>query len=255
MKWRVAAVCHVGNARPNNEDMVLVGEKVFRDDRVQGAIELPAERPYGVAIADGMGGANAGEIASELVLEQLREGLATVKAGLDDDALATELRTLCLGIHGRVVEEGVADSTKVGMGATLVALVHYQARVFFLAAGDSRLYRYRGGTLKQISKDHSLRAALGSSDVPGNIVLNSFGGGSSFSIDFGPAARRVLVDDVFLLTSDGLSDVVPEADIETILATSDPEEGLLAAALNQGGQDNISYALVEVLSVDEDRGR
>lgn len=254
MKWRVAAVCHVGNNRPNNEDMILVGEKVFRDNRVQGAIELSAVRPYAVAIADGMGGANAGETASELVLEQLRQGLATVKAGLDDDALAREIRTLCLAIHGRVVEEGVADSTKVGMGATLVALLHYQNRVFFVAAGDSRLYRYRSGTLMQISKDHSLRAALGSPDVPSNIVLNSFGGGSSFSVDFGLAARKVLVADVFLLTSDGLSDVVPEVDIETILATSDPEVGLLAAALNRGSQDNISYALVEVLAVDEERG-
>lgn len=254
MKWRVAAVSDVGNTRLNNEDMVLVGERVFRDDRVQGAIELPADRPYAVAIADGMGGANAGEIASELVLEQLRQGLATLKAGLDDEGLAKEVQTLCLDIHGRVVAEGLADSRKVGMGATLVALLHYQTRVFFLAAGDSRLYRYRGGTLMQISKDHSLREALGSADVPGNIVLNSFGGGSTFSVDVGRAARRVLVEDVFLLTSDGLSDVVPEAEIETILAASDPEVGLLAAALNRGSQDNISYALVEVLAVDEDGG-
>ena len=213
---------------------------------------LPGERPYAVAIADGMGGANAGEIASALVLEQLRDCLATVKAGLDDDALAAELRTLCFSIHRRVVAEGAADSTKSGMGATLVALLHYQARVFSLAAGDSRLYRYRSGTLKQISKDHSLRAAVGSSDVPSNIILNSFGGGSSFSVDFGLAARRVFVDDVFLLTSDGLSDVMSDSDIEALLATGDPEVGLLAAALNRGSHDNISYALVEVLALDDD---
>ena len=85
MKWRVAAVCHVGNTRPNNEDMVLVGENAFRDDRAQCAVVLPGERPYAVAIADGMGGANAGDIASALVLEQLRDCLATVKAGLDDE--------------------------------------------------------------------------------------------------------------------------------------------------------------------------
>lgn len=252
MKWRIAAVCHVGNTRPNNEDMVLVGENAFRDDRVECEVALPGGPPYTVAIADGMGGAEAGEIASALVLEQLRDGLATVTVGLDDEALARELRILCFRIHGEVLAEGAADSAKTGMGATLVALLHYQARVFFLAAGDSRLYRYRGGALKQISKDHSLRAAVGGSDVPSNIILNSFGGGSSFSVDFGLAARRVFVDDVFLLTSDGLSDVVSDGDIEALLATSDPERGLLTAALNRGGQDNISYVLVKVLSTDDE---
>jgi len=253
MKWHIAAVCHAGNTRPNNEDMALVGENAFRDDRVYCTVALPDRQPYAVAIADGMGGANAGEVASALVLELLREGLSMLPAGLDDEALARQVKAMCFGIHSRVLARGLEDSATTGMGSTLVALLHYQGRVFFLAAGDSRLYRYRGGALKQISEDHSLRSAVGSSDVPSNIILNSFGGGSSFSVDFGLAARRVFVDDVFLLTSDGLSDVISDTDLEALLGTSDPQRGLLAAALDRGSQDNISYALVTVLATNEDQ--
>ena len=71
MKLRVTAVCDVGTVRGNNEDMILVGERVFRDERVQGAIELDERASlFAVAVADGMGGANAGEVASQIVLEE-----------------------------------------------------------------------------------------------------------------------------------------------------------------------------------------
>ena len=253
MKLRISAVCDVGNVRTNNEDMILVGEKVFRDGRLQGAIELDARaRPYAVAVADGMGGANAGEVASQLVLEQLRTGLAAIPADLDNETLQVSINTLCLEIHQRVLDEGIADTAKSGMGATLVGLLHYQGRLLFMSAGDSRLYRFRDATLMQISRDHSLRELTAAPEVPGNIILNSFGGSSSFHIDFGPAARMVLNEDAFLLCSDGLSDVLSDEEIEEILSVDGREETLLAAAVSKGSQDNISYVLVEISGVEDE---
>ena len=251
MRLRITAVSDAGKIRGNNEDMVLVGGNIFRDSRLQGSIELDLHSsPYAVAISDGMGGANAGEVASQLVLEQLREGLAAIPENLNDEAFQDEIKALCLHIHRLVLSEGAANDAKRGMGATLVGLLHYQGRLFFVSAGDSRIYRFRDSTLMQVSRDHSLRELCATPDMPGNIILNSFGGGSSFFIDAGLAARKVLNEDVYLLCSDGVSDMLSDLEIEAILGADGREDALLAAAMNKGGQDNISYALVEVSGVN-----
>ncbi|MGQ0700470.1 MAG: PP2C family protein-serine/threonine phosphatase [Panacagrimonas sp.] len=256
MKLRITAVCNVGSVRANNEDTVLVGEKVFRDERVRGAIELDTRAsPFAVAVADGMGGANAGEVASQIVLEELRLGLSEIPVNLDDNGLYVAINDLCLRIHQRVLQEGCADAAKSGMGSTLVGLLVYQGRLLFISAGDSRLYRFRDATLMRISRDHSLRelsAIHGDSEanqVPSNIILNSFGGASSFYVDVGVAAKKLQDEDVFLLCSDGVTDVLTDEEIESILDTEGREEAVLAAAIDRGSDDNISYVLVELSEV------
>ena len=256
MKLRITAICDVGSVRGNNEDMILVGERVFRDERVQGAIDLDERASlFAVAIADGMGGANAGEVASQIVLEELRSGLAAISRNLDDRAFNGAIKALCLEIHQRVLHEGIADAAKRGMGSTLVALLVYQGQLLFISAGDSRLYRLRDATLMQISRDHSLRElsavgnAGGTSQIPSNIIVNSFGGGSSFYVDVGVAARKVLDDDVFFLCSDGVSDVLSDEVLEAILGAEGREDAVLAAAIDKGSQDNISYVLVEISEI------
>lgn len=256
MKLRITAVCDVGSVRGNNEDMILVREKVFRNERVQDAIELDERASlFAVAIADGMGGANAGEVASQIVLEELRSGLAAILTNLDDKAFNAAINSLCVEIHQRVLHEGIADAAKCGMGSTLVALLVYQGRLLFISAGDSRLYRLRDATLMQISRDHSFRElstgsyASGASQVPSNIIVNSFGGGSRFYVDVGVAARKVQDDDLFFLCSDGVSDVLSDEELEAILSAEGREDAVLAAAIDKGSQDNISYVLVEVSEI------
>lgn len=256
MKLRITAICDVGSVRGNNEDMILVGERAFRDERVQRAIELDERASlFAVAIADGMGGANAGEVASQIVLEELRAELAAIPTNLDDKAFNVVINDLCVKIHQRVLHVGIADASKSGMGSTLVALLVYQGRMLFISAGDSRLYRLRDATLMQISQDHSLRElsaigdASGASLVPNNIIVNSFGGGRSFYVDVGVAARKVQDDDVFFLCSDGVSDVLSDEELEAILCTEGREDAVLAAAIDKGSQDNISYVLVEVSEI------
>lgn len=252
MKLRITAICDMGCVRQNNEDMVLVGKKLLRDDRLQGAVEPNEENPiFVVAVADGMGGANAGEIASQMVLEMFREGIYGLAAGLDDGALKTAINSMCLDIHQKVLQEGMADAAKIGMGTTLVGLLYYEGRLILINAGDSRLYRFRNGTLMQVSRDHSLRNLSGNSEAPSNIIVNSFGGGNNFYVDVEPAGKKALDGDIFILCSDGVSDMLNDEEIEAVLTREGFEDALLEAAKRKGGKDNISYVLTEVSEVEE----
>ena len=252
MKLRITAVSDKGCVRESNEDMVLVGKKLIRDNRLQGAVEPGKDNPiFIVAVADGMGGANAGEVASQMVLEMLREGLYGLETGLDDEALKAAIKTLGLETHQRVLHEGMADPAKRGMGSTLVGLFYYDGRLFLINAGDSRLYRFRNDILMQVSRDHSLRELSGNNETPSNVIINSFGGGKAFYVDVEIASKKVLEGDIFLLCSDGVSDMLSDEEIEEVLAKEGFEDALLEASKNKGGEDNISYVMIEVSDAEE----
>lgn len=104
MKLKISVVSDKGCIRENNEDMVLIGTKLLRDDRFQDAVELNKDTSkYIVAVADGMGGANAGEVASQMVLELLREGFYSLETGLNDGALKESIELLCREVHQQVL--------------------------------------------------------------------------------------------------------------------------------------------------------
>ncbi len=252
MRLKIAAISDKGCIRDNNEDMVLVGKRLLRDDRFQGEVELNETIPlFLVAVADGMGGANAGEVASQMVLEMVRDGIYGLDAKLDDAGLKTSISTICLNIHQQVIGEGLNDPAKRGMGTTLIGLLYYEGRLLLINAGDSRLYRFRNSTLMQVSTDHSLRELTRDSEAPSNVIVNSFGGGSTFYVDVEPAGKKVLDGDIFLLCSDGVSDMLSDDEIEEVLGHEGFEGALLEAAKNNGGKDNISYVLAEVSGVEE----
>jgi PPM family protein phosphatase len=252
VKLRITAICDKGCARENNEDMVLVGRKLLRDDRLQGAIEPNGEHSIFVAaVADGMGGANAGEIASQMALEIVRDGIYGLTPGLDNAALKTAINAICLYAHQRILQAGTVDPAKRGMGTTLIALLCYEDRLLLINAGDSRMYRFRNSTLMQVSRDHSLRELTGDNDAPSNVIVNSFGGGNNFYADVEPAGKKALDGDIFLLCSDGVSDMLNDDEIEEVLGREGFEDALLEAAKNKGGKDNISYVLAEVSGTEE----
>ncbi len=231
-----------GKVRQNNEDALLVGD---------------GEDETLFVVADGVGGFEAGEVASSIAVDVLRD------LGPDDS-------------FGRAIEEanrrilaaGRGDERLSGMGTTVVAIRFGGTRrepVAELAhVGDSRAYLVRGGELKPVTEDHSLVAELvRSGDLTRdqaaehpqkNLITRALGAEDEVEVD--TTMMPVEAGDRFVLCSDGLTDMVRENGVAEILAGTpeDPEKaarGLLSAALEAGGNDNITVVVIDVKTREE----
>lgn len=203
------------------------------------------------AIADGMGGHAAGEVASRLAIETLRgayqDGRATTP-----ERLAKAVQAAGAAVHRR------ATGNEAGMGTTLTALVIDGGAALIANVGDSRAYLWRAGQLTRITRDHSWVAEqvrqgfLSEREARAhqwrNVVSNALGGEENVRLDLlGVPLER---GDRFLLCSDGLSDVLDDSEIAELLGQgAEPAQlaaGLVAAANAAGGPDNITVVVVEV---------
>jgi PPM family protein phosphatase len=210
------------------------------------------------AVADGMGGAQAGEVASGLAAAALREGSG-------DGGGERRVTALIQEANRRVHDRATTDAAASGMGTTItVALVEADGRVAFGHVGDSRAYLLRDGRLDQLTDDHSLVAELvrrgelspAEAEVhpQRSVITRALGTDPDVDVDtFSVEAR---VDDVFLICSDGLSSYVDGGEIEQIMSShrGNLEAGarsLIAAANRGGGEDNITAVLFSVGSNGE----
>jgi PPM family protein phosphatase len=239
---------HAGKVRQNNEDALLVGE---------------GEDETLFVVADGIGGFEAGEVASSLAVDVLK--------GLKPDE---SFKAAIVEANRRIVAAGRGDEKLSGMGTTVVAIRFSGKQGEPVAevahVGDSRAYLRRGGDMNPITEDHSLVAELvRSGDLTRdqaaehpqkNLITRALGADEEVNVD--TAILPIEAGDRILLCSDGLSDMVSEAGISEILAEfpDDPERaarGLLSAALDAGGNDNITVVVVDVkeLPAREERER
>ncbi|MBC8551174.1 MAG: serine/threonine-protein phosphatase [Candidatus Brocadiales bacterium] len=247
MNFRIYAVSDKGCVRDHNEDMVLLGNIIFRDDRRILKVDLNEEfKKLFVAVADGMGGHSAGDVASEIILLRMAEKIDTLELGLSQKELSERISEFAVEIHKYILDEGNMDIQKKGMGSTLIGLLFYDGMAYYINVGDSRLYRFRRGNLMQISTDHSLREMTGNKNIASNIIINSFGGGEKIFVDFAPVGSKILDGDILLLCSDGLSDMLSDDEIEIILSKENPVDRLLSEAKTKGGIDNISIVSIQV---------
>lgn len=248
MQLKIEAVCDVGIKRKVNQDMVLVGNEYFREMDNDYGIEIePNARPFFIAVSDGMGGHQAGEIASELVLNKSSEFVQLLKNGLSEAQLTKAITEFYTKLHKEFMDEGEKGISKKGMGATLVGLLFYSEKVYLINIGDSRCYRFRNGILKQLSKDHSLAEVSGIQRKQSHILLNSIGGGDAVFVDLKEMTPFISSGDNFILCSDGLTDMLPDEVIETILNRETGAHPLLEEAKKAGGKDNISIVLISIL--------
>jgi serine/threonine protein phosphatase PrpC len=232
---RYAARSDVGLLRTNNEDAVYAGPRLL-------------------AVADGMGGHAAGDVASAVTIATL--------APLDDDeppadvlgALATAIRQA--NEHLRQMVE--ADEELAGMGTTLTALLWSGSRLGLAHIGDSRAYLLRDGELTQITDDHTLvqrlvdEGQLDEADVPTHpqrsVILRVLNGRPDDEADL--SMRDVRVGDRYLLCSDGLSGVVSKDTICDTLGSGTPDEAveaLVGLALRGGAPDNVTCIVCDVV--------
>lgn len=244
MKLSVKAVSDVGRVRHNNEDMALVGVRSLRDQAV--SEEIVTDRPVSLAVADGVGGAEGGEIASELVINALLDFSNDLEEPLTPLSISEQLKDWASATN-RLLLMRVAALDNPGMGTTLTGLLFLRQDVIMFNAGDSRVYRRRDGILRQMSRDHSMRELTGREDMPGNIMYNAFGRREEFFMDAKDITDQVLPDDLFLLCSDGLSDMLSDDEIETILGEEDPAVRLVEKAKEAGGKDNVTVIVIKIL--------
>lgn len=232
---------------PHNEDAMLIG-KLVADS---GASEQMLEAPFIAAVSDGVSGERSGEIASRMCLELLRNVRYSKKV---------KLQQRLNEIHKQLADYGRESNETLNMQATLCGIaVDENDRIHTINAGDSRLYRFRGGKLRQISRDQSLVQLLyeeGSitreerrTHVHRNIIFPVLGNVSSDpKIEIIPLEGGMAYGDILLLCTDGLSDYLSPLDIEEILELpkSLPKrlEFLVKKALERGCTDNITVVAV-----------
>jgi protein phosphatase len=237
------SVTDTGRARRNNEDAVALDEA--------GRIAV---------LADGMGGYNAGEVASQMAAERVRAELAERLRPLGATPTDADLRAALLDAvddaNRAVYDAATTVPEYAGMGTTLVVAVYRGDKVWLGHIGDSRAYRFRNGHLEQLTRDHSLlqeqidagliSAEQAAYSMHKNLVTRAVG--VDEVVDLEVHDHPVEPGDVLLMCSDGLSDMLADEQIAQLLRTNDSlaDAGamLVQAANAAGGRDNIAVVLV-----------
>lgn len=244
------AVSEVGLVRSNNEDIAFLGDTLVRDGTASRRLSADGGGPRLFGVADGVGGANAGEVASRKAAVGVIRGVEALGVDLEPGELPKYLTGIADSVHADIVYSGSGRRLHQGMATTLSALVVYRRELTMLHAGDSRVYRLRNGGLQQISRDHTIRAMTNNPSIPGNILANCFGISSDFFSDVVSVGRIDDFDDLYLICSDGLSDFLDHDQMERILnqggGLPEAAEGLVAAANAASGRDNITLVVAKV---------
>lgn len=233
LRW--AARSETGLVRANNQDSVFAGERLL-------------------AVADGMGGMAAGDVASKLAIEAITP-LDEAFAGHD---VVDALRAAVSDANRRIREEVEADPTKQGMGTTLTAILHSGNRIGLVHIGDSRAYRLRGDELEQLTRDDTYVQMLveegridadEASSHPQRSLVSRVLQGQPTDPSYSVHAARP--GDRYLLCSDGLSGVLRAETIAEVLVDYPDVEAcvarLLDLAMRAGGPDNISVVVADVV--------
>lgn len=247
MKISISAQSHVGLVRTNNEDMILIGNRQVRDEVYEMELPLFTDTPLVIALADGMGGHNAGEVASEQTMQSLAAFASALPTGLSPDELMVSFTRWIESAHTLLLEMGASNPACQGMGTTLVGMCIYDGQAYWFNCGDSRIYRMTDGRLHQLSTDHSYEWATGVKGFS-NVITNCVGAAGEVFLDIRPIPHFPAdSDEAFLLCSDGLSDLVDDDQLARFLRTGSTAPALVRMALQAGGRDNVSVITVRVI--------
>lgn len=237
---QVVSRTHVGLVRENNEDALLVRE------------------PYLFAVADGMGGYAAGEIASRAIIKAFEAATHSLRHEQGEQNIRKVLIEAFDKANSHVFKMAVSNDKFTGMGTTMTALyLPGDGTAYCCHVGDSRLYTYREGNLVQVTRDHTYVADLQASGEitdeeafshpQRHILMKALGVEESVRAD--SLHFKLLPDDRLLLCSDGLSDMLRDEEILDIIGGEDLDtvaDELLERSLNNGGRDNVSFILIDL---------
>ena len=255
MKIDWALATDTGRVRNQNEDSGIIREA------------------DGIAVlCDGMGGHLAGEVASRIGVTAFIEAFAGPRGGSGSgtgaqgmghrvqavDAEAGRMIAAVRAANSAIQRAALDVAEHTGMGCTLVALRLSEGRAHYVSVGDSRLYRFRGGTISQVTEDHTrlrMFARLGIALDPGEtrmlrgVLTRALGTAPDIDVDHGEV--RTCAGDIWLLCSDGLTDELEDARIGAILETATSARQAanvcVTSALQAGGRDNVTVVVARVL--------
>jgi len=227
----------MGNVRSNNEDVFYICEDC-----------------HYCLVADGMGGAAAGEVASRIFSETAK-AVFTGHDGASEENTIARVQTAFKLANDKILKHVERNPSDKGMGCTAELLAFVNDTFIVGHVGDSRTYRMRNNALKQLTKDHSLvqeqldqgliTAEEARRHAMRNVILRAVGVNDTVALDILKGRQRP--GDLFLLCSDGLTDMVTESDISSVLssekALDEKSEALIRLAKQAGGKDNVTVAL------------
>lgn len=242
LKLDMAALTHKGMVRDNNEDSLYFSER----ERV-------------VIVCDGMGGHAGGHIASEIAVEVVAAGMRALTPAdwLDDQKVIDCVKNSVFRANDAILARSHADPALYDMGTTICMLAFMDDKVVTANIGDSRIYRVADGAIEQVSEDHSLvaeRIRAGELDpdsvevrMLSNILTRALGM-DRVTVDI--TIESLVKGDVYLLCSDGLSDMLTPQDMQRII-DQNPDLQLAAVRMidlanRRGGNDNITSAMARV---------
>jgi len=253
MNYEFCARTDPGLVRGNNEDSLT--------------FDAPAQL---AVLADGMGGYNAGEVASGMATAFIASELARWLGQAGKQAHGKDVQRamqICVENANRsIFHAATTNAQYAGMGTTLVVAVFHQSRLILGHVGDSRCYRFRDGQLFQLTKDHSLLqeqmdAGLitpeqAATSLNKNLVTRALGVDDSVLLEINE--HRLESGDLYLLCSDGLTDMVDDVSLAHILASDRTMDAMadecIRQANEQGGRDNVSVLLVKVAEAAPKKG-
>lgn len=233
-----------GRSRPVNQDFI-------------GLFHSPDGHDFIAIVADGMGGHQAGEIASQLAVEEIQRSFFTQR---EKHSPEQALRRVFEVANTVIFWHAQSAPDYHGMGTTLVALVLSESAAYFAHTGDSRLYLMRENQIRQLTEDHTLVAEMlrqrlidhqqAKIHPDRNIITHSIGTREKVFVDTSDAQLPLQIGDCFLLCSDGLYDLVDETEMlhqATIYPAQQACQELVQLANDRGGHDNISVIIVKIL--------
>jgi protein phosphatase len=259
VRLRLFGRTDVGRVREHNEDNFLIADLTRRSRSLleQDRNQIVGERGTVMAVCDGMGGAAAGEVASELAVNIIYEKLAEGDVPRNRDDIARRLVRAVEAAGLRIYSEAKLDRQHRGMGTTATVAALVDSFLFLAQVGDSRGYILRGDRLVQVTRDQSLVNQLieagqlteeeAENFEHNNIILQALGTADSVQVDLTYVELRS--GDTLMLCSDGLSGMVRLDDLrETLVSNPDPFEAcrvLVEKANHAGGHDNITCIVVK----------
>ena len=253
MKFTIQAACgcHMGKVRKNNEDNFFFGGKCLPETnnglKYPTCIEEELKTGFCTAVFDGMGGENFGELASYAAARQMQ----TTERKLNDFFIPAKkyLEQLTQQLNDAVVTEQLKMCTDK-MGATMVCFYVSGRYAYICNVGDSRAYRLRDGEFLQLSQDH-VEKRPGNSTKKAPLTQHLGLGSDEMELEPYIAKGELKKGDIYLLCSDGLSDMLTNFEITDIMLNSEDAEqcvqNLISSALEHGGRDNITAIICKLI--------